>query len=130
MKRERGSVATSVYILGIIIVLAIMVLGTIIMGRRASKDTEEAVRKVSLLYLNELAGRREQVVENNLKSNINDIEVAVGLMTNEDISDLEHLQAYQARMKKLYTLEKFAFVDENGLIYTALGMQENIDDYS
>ena len=130
MKRERGSVATSVYILGIIIVLAIMVLGTIIMGRRASKDTEEAVRKVSLLYLNELAGRREQVVENNLKSNIKDIEVAVGLMTKEDISDLEHLQAYQARMKKLYTLEKFAFVDENGLIYTALGMQKNIDDYS
>ena len=51
-------------------------------------------------------------------------------MTDEDLSDLEHLQAYQARMKQLYTLEKFAFVDESGLIYTSLGMQDSISDYA
>ena len=50
-------------------------------------------------------------------------------MTEEDLSDLEHLQAYQARMKKLYRLDKFAFVDQDGRIYTALGMQDNIDEY-
>lgn len=51
-------------------------------------------------------------------------------MTDEDLSDLEHLQAYQPRMKQLYTLEKFAFVDESGLIYTSLGMQDSISDYT
>ena len=51
-------------------------------------------------------------------------------MTENDLSDITHLQAYQARMKKLYTLEKFAFIDTNGLIYTSLGTQDNIAEYN
>ena len=130
MDGERKGIATSVYLIGGVIVLLVMIIGTIILGRKASLDTENAVRKVSLLYLDELAGRREQVVENNLKNSIEDMLVAIDLMTEEDTSDIEHLQNYQSRMKKLYTLEKFAFVDTKGLIYTALGTQDNIDDYS
>ena len=42
---------------------------------------------------------------------------------------MEHLQAYQARMKRIYDLDKFAFVDTEGLIYTSLGTQTNIGDY-
>lgn len=121
---------TVVYIIGALLVLIIMVLGIIITGHKASVNTEEAVKKVSILYLDELAARREKVVENNLKSSIEDIEVAVGLMTDIDKSDVEHLQDYQARMKKLYNLEKFAFVNSKGTIYTALGTQENIEEYS
>ena len=119
----------SIYIIGGVLILIIMVFGTLILGRWANHDTEDAVRKVSLLYLDELAGRRVQVVENNLSRSIEDTRVAVNLMTDEDKSDIEHLQDYQARMKKLYKLDKFAFVDTNGRIYTALGMQDNISDY-
>ena len=82
-----------------------------------------------LLYLDELAGRREQVVSANLSKKIDDMNVAIGLMTDEDLSDEEHLQVYQARMKRIYNLEKFAFVDSDGLIYTSLGQQTNISDY-
>lgn len=121
---------TTIFIIGALVVLAIVIVGTILMGHRASGDTQEAVRKVSLLYLDELAGRREQVVENNLKRNIEVMEVAVALMEEDDTSSVEHLQNYQARMKKLYNLEKFAFVDTKGLIYTALGTQDNIGDYA
>ena len=32
-------------------------------------------------------------------------------------------------MKSLYELDKFAFVDTDGLIYTSLGTQDNIDEY-
>ena len=130
MKKERKRIATPIYIAGAVIVLAIIIVGSIVLGRSASKDTEETVRKVSLLYLVELAGRREQIVENNLRQSIENMQVAIGLMTEEDTSDIEHLQAYQARMKKLYNLEKFAFVDTKGRIYTALGIRENIDDYA
>jgi len=42
------------------------------MGAHARQDTEEAVRSVSLLYLDELAGRREQVVEDNLQEKNSD----------------------------------------------------------
>lgn len=129
MKNQQKK-TTSIYIIGALVFLAIMVIGTLIMGQRASADTEDAVHKVSMLYLDELAGRREQVVENNLQDSIEDIEIAVNLMTDDDTNSVDHLQEYQARMKKIYKLEKFAFVDTTGVIYTALGPQDNIDDYS
>ena len=115
--------------LGAALVAIILIVGTVWTGQSAQKDTESAVRQVSLLYLDELAGRREQVVENNLNDNINVIDIAIGMMTDDDLSDIEHLQAYQARMKQLFNLERFAFVDSDGLIYTALGTMNDIDQY-
>ena len=114
---------------GILIVALMLMLGTFWLGSSANKSTEEAVRNVSLFYLDELAGRREQVVDSNLQDSIRNLRVAVGLMNEDDLTDMESLQAYQARMKQLYNLEKFAFVDEDGLIYTSLGTQTDIDSY-
>ena len=116
-------------VIGAVIIAAILVFGTFWIGQTATKDTEKAVRSVSLLYLDELAGRREQVVANNLNDHIDIINMAIGMMTEEDLSDSEHLQAYQARMKLLFNLERFAFVDSDGLVYTALGTQQDIDQY-
>ena len=112
-----------------VIVAAIVVVGTMWMGSNARNDTESAVRSVSLLYLDELAGRREQVVANNLQGRIGDIEAALELLTPEDLQDEAHLQAYQARMKRLFLLERFAFVDEDGLIHTSTGIQTDLDQY-
>ena len=50
----------AVTIVGGIIVMLVLVLGTIWMGQNARRDNEEAVRSVSLLYLDELAGRCEE----------------------------------------------------------------------
>ena len=127
---NRNNRAIKIAIIGSILIALILVVSTLWMVQTARRDNEIAVKTVSLLYLDELAGRREQVVNNNLQNRIRDLQTAVGLMTEEDLSDLAHLQAYQARMKQLYVLEKFAFVDENGLIYTSLGPQDNIDEYS
>ena len=125
---KRNKTAAAALIGGIAVIL-ILVIGTIFTGRSASHDTKQAVHSVSLLYLDELAGRREQVVASNLKNNIEKIRKAVGLMTEEDLSDEQHLQQFQLRMRTLYELDKFAFVDIDGNIYTADGVQTNIDDY-
>ncbi|MBQ6385126.1 MAG: response regulator [Lachnospiraceae bacterium] len=117
-------------VIGGIVVALLLIVGTMWMGKSASVGTEEAVRSVSLLYLDELAERREQVVANNLEENISKIDTAIGLLTEEDLSDAEHLQQFQKRMKALLNLEKFAFVDTDGLIYTALGTQNDIDEYA
>ena len=130
MEQRRKSNIITAALLGGIVVAFILIVGTVWMGQSAKRDTEAAVHSVSLLYLDELAGRREQVVAANLQNKIVDMQTAIDLMTEEDLSDLEHLQAYQSRMKKLYTLEKFAFVDTEGRIYTSLGMQDNIDEYA
>ena len=115
---------------GILAVMIIMVAGTLWVGQSAKKSSDEAVRSVSLLYLDELAGRREQVVADNLNDTIHDLETAIELMDEDDLSDKKHLEAYQTKMKKLFNLEKFAFVDTDGLIYTSTGTQNNIEDYS
>ena len=116
---------------GIILILALLVLGTVWTTRAAQKETTDAVQSVSSLYLNELAGRREQVVAKNLKSNINVINIALGMIDEKDLRDLEHLQTYQRDIKQLFGLERFAFVDSDGLVYTAdEGVQDDIDKYS
>ncbi len=126
-KKRNKTILVSV-IVGVIVVLAFM-FGNLWLGRNAKEDTEKAVRSVSSLYLDELAGRREQVVERNLENRINDLQVAIGLMTEADLKDDESLQSYQSRMKQLYKLEAFAFVDTKGVIHTSLGNRDNIDDY-
>ncbi|MBE6016412.1 MAG: response regulator [Lachnospiraceae bacterium] len=130
MKQNRKNNTAVIAIVGSLIIAVILVVGTIWMGARARRDTEESVRSVSLLYLDELAGRREQVVEGNLQEKIHTIQVAIELMDDEDLSDKTHLEDYQTRMKKLYNLDKFAFVDTDGLIYTSTGIEDNIDEYS
>ena len=126
---NRKKTTTMTAILGGVVLVLILVFGSIWTGRSARTDTESAVHSVSLLYLDELAGRREQVVAGNMQEKIDVIETALEMMTEDDLSDPEHLQAYQAKMKKLFVLEKFAFVDTDGLIYTSLGTQTDIDQY-
>ena len=126
MKRSKS---VTVGLIGGVLVLLILALSSVWMGRNAKRETEEAVRSVSLLYLDELAGRREQVVAGNLERRTGDLQTALSLMSEEDLKDSAHLQAYQSRMKQLFHLEKFAFVDTHDRIYTSLGMQDNIGDY-
>ena len=130
MEGVRKNRTTLIVIIGSIILAVLMIAGTFWMGRSAKQDTENAVRSVSLLYLDELSGRREQVVENNLQSRIDTIQVAIDLMNEEDLSDAEHLAAYQKHMVQLFSLDKFAFVDTEGVIYTWRGLQDNIEDYA
>ena len=130
MSKERNTHITLVAIIGSIVLLAILVGGTVWTAQRAHKDTADAARSVSLLYLDELAGRREQVMENNLQDNINDVRTAVSLLSDDDLSDLDHMRNYQRNMKRLLNLERFAFVDADGLIYTAdEGVRDEIDLY-
>ncbi|MCR5650387.1 MAG: response regulator [Lachnospiraceae bacterium] len=126
---ERRTGVIQAAVAGCIIVAAILIIGTIWTGKSASRDAEKAVRNVSLLYLDELAGRREQVVASTLEDYAKDMDVAIGLIDKSDLESVEALREYQARMKQLYGLEKFAFVDENGLIYTSRGTRTDIDRY-
>lgn len=116
-------------VIGCVIVAAVLLFGTIIAGRSASEDTESAVHAVSLMYLDELAARRAQVVSSTLSNYVASMDSAVGLLTPQDLSSVANLQAYQARMKQLYGLEKFAFVDSDGVIYTSRGTRTDIQLY-
>ena len=120
-----------VTVASIVILVALQAGGMVLLAGNAHKDALDAARSVSLLYLDELAGRREQVVEDNLNNNINVIDIAIQILTEEDLSDLSHMRDYQRRVKKFFSLERFAFVDEAGNIYTAdEGIRRETDRYS
>ena len=87
MKSAMYKHTTKIAIIGSLVLAIVLVAGTIWMGQSAKNSTEDAVRSVSLLYLDELAGRREQVVEDNLQDKVKTIRVAIDLMTEEDLSD-------------------------------------------
>lgn len=129
-KLRDNRIIMSLLIMGGVIVAGILIIGMLLTGRKASEDTNAAVRNVSLLYLDELAGRREQVVESVLNDYTMNIDIALGLLEKGDLSSTDSFQSYQARMKQLYGFEKFAFVDTNGLIYTSRGRRTDIDTYA
>ncbi len=58
MENSRSSRTTLIAIIGGIFLTVILIGGTVWMGQSARKDTVAAVRSVSLLYLDELAGSR------------------------------------------------------------------------
>ena len=119
-----------IVILSVVIMAAILYISNTWTVQSAHRSTEEAVHSVSDFYLQELAERREQVVASTLSSHIENIYTAIGLLEMQDLTDLFHLMMFQARIEKLYELEKFAFVDTDGLIYTSFGIRRNIQDYS
>ncbi len=131
MENGKTTRTALITILGCVLLALILIGGTIKTGTSAHKDTADAVRSVSLMYLDELAGRREQVVEEKLNDNIKVINIAVELIESEDLNDLDHMRAYQRDMKKLFKLKRFAFVDEDSMVYTAdEGIQNDIKEYS
>ena len=129
MKNKKKNAGILAAVISIIALGLVFIAGTVIMGQNSRKDTERAVRSVSMLYLSELAGRREQVVSNNLKDRIQDMETAIDLLSDRDLKDKSSLEAYQTVMKRQFRLERFAFVDSEGLIYTSTGIQTDIDSY-
>ena len=119
MRNGKKNETLAVSLTGGIVIILILVLGTLWSGHQAKRDTEEAARAVSLLYLDELAGRREQVVEKNLEGYQEKIRVALEQMDSEHFGSEDSLREYQERMIRLLHLENFAFIDSDSVIHTA-----------
>ena len=130
MENEQKNGLMKAAVIGGIIVALILIVGTFWSGNSAGEDTENAVRTVSLMYLDELAARREQVIASALTNYTRNIDNALSLMTRDDLSSVEKLRAYQSKIKTIYNFEKFAFVADDGLIYTAMGTRSDISIYN
>ena len=92
MKREdtSGKNVMLMAVIGGVVILAVFLLGTVWSVNTAARETNDAVRSVSLLYLDELAGRREQVVASNLQRSIDDMGVAIELMDENEQKPESH----------------------------------------
>ena len=105
-------------LMGAVIVVLIVAAATLWMSAGARRATDDAVEKVSEFYLDELAGRRSQVVSRFFDTKADQIQRALALMTQEDLSSQQALRSFIGRVEALYGLELFAVVDEDNVVYT------------
>ncbi|MDE6905996.1 MAG: response regulator [Lachnospiraceae bacterium] len=96
----------------------------------SQRATSQAVNRVSEFYLEELAGRRAQVVSEELKNNFTYIENVLDILDDSNLKSQETLRRFLGKMKKLYSLDKFALVDENGIVYTEHSTVSGLSHYN
>ena len=117
-------------ILGGLIIAAILLVTTVWVSGTARTGTREAVGRISEFYLEELAGRRAQVVSGELNTHFTYIENALGILEPADLASQESLCRFLGRVRRLYGVEKFALVDADGIVYTEHSVTSGLSRYS
>ena len=117
-------------IVGGSLIAAILLITTIWVSNSARVSTNQAVNKVSEFYLEELAGRRAQVVTEELKNNFAYIKNALEVLEDSNLQTQEELRTFLGEVKRLYGVDKFALVDENGIVYTEHSTTSGLSSYN
>lgn len=98
------------------ILLLIMTLRT---ADTTQEVTDNAVDKISHFYIEEIAKNRASLISNELDKKYNYVNNALDIISQKDLESPKALRNYLGNMRKLYNMDTFALVDENGLVYTS-----------
>lgn len=120
---------TAKAVAGGIMVALLLLVTTIWVSNGSRTGTSQAVSRISEFYLEELAGRRAQVVAEELNTRFSYMENAVAIMDDEDLESQETMRKFFGKVKKLCGFNKFALVDENGIVYTEYTTTSGYDQY-
>ena len=128
---EKQKRKTAVYaIIGGSIIVSLLLLTSIWVSSMARAGTSQAVSRVSEFYLEELAGRRAEVVSEELKNGFAYMKNALEILDESDLESEETLQEFLGKVKKLYGIDRFALVNENGIVYTEHDTTSGFSKYS
>lgn len=114
--QKKQTIAFAVW--GGLIIATILLITTVWVTSRARAGTRQAVNRISEFYLEELAGRRALVVSEELKNNFFYMKNAMSILEEGDLESQETLRHFLGKIKRLYGVDKFALVDEHGIVYT------------
>ena len=126
-KQRQQTVVSALW--GGLIVAAILLITTVWVTTSAQTSTSQAVTRVSEFYLEELAGRRAQVVAEELKNNFAYMDRALSVMESSDLESQESLRRFLGKVKQLYGVDKFALVDQHGVVYTRNSTTSGLSRY-
>ena len=105
-------------VIGSLLIMASLMAFTFWSSRQTSNATNEAVSAVSSFYLEAMADRRAKLIINQINNNFDQMEKAVAYIKEENIQSIEELRAVIGKMKSLLSLNRFALVDEDNVVYT------------
>ena len=115
--------------LGALIIAVILVGSSLAVGRFAQIQTNETVYSLTEFYLEELAERRTDVVTANLNERKLQMEAAISGITEENLESERTLREYLSFIQSLNSLDMFAIVDEDGMVYTATNTYAGISRF-
>ena len=115
---------------GAVIIVSILLITSVWVSESARKGTKQAVDQVSGFYLEELAGRGARVVSDELNGHIIQMENALDILEDYNLESEETLRNFLGKVRKLYRVDKFALVDENGIVYTQHSTTSGLSRYS
>ena len=104
--------------IGSVLIMVMVIANTYWASRQAISSTNQAVTAVSAFYLESMAERRAMTITNFINNNFDYMEKAVNVIDEENIESQEELRAAIGRMKTLLSLNRFALVDEDDIVYT------------
>ena len=129
IKEKQRKQAVIYAVTGGIIIAAILFATMAWVSNKARNSTNLAVSRVSDFYLEELAGRRAQVVSEELNTHLTYIENALTVLEDSDLESQETLREFLGKVKMLYGVDMFGLVDENGTVYTEQSASSGLDGY-
>ncbi|MCR4849628.1 MAG: diguanylate cyclase [Lachnospiraceae bacterium] len=119
MKRQitrRSFILTA--IIGGILLMTMVIINTYISYEQTVTATNEAVSEVSSFYLEAMADRRAKTITNLINSNFEQMEKAVDYINSAKIGSKKELRATIGDLKALLSLNRFALVDNDNIVYT------------
>ena len=105
-------------VIGSALVMAVLAFSTIWASRKTISTTDEAVSAVSSFYLEAMADQRARTIDNLINNNFEHMNTALTVIRDEDIRSQEELRNMLGQIKTLLSLNRFALVDENNIVYT------------
>ena len=120
MKRKRitEKTVTITAAIGSVLIKVMVIANTYWASRQAISSTNQAVSAVSAFYLESMADRRAKTITNLINNNFTYMEKAVSVIDDEKIETQDDLRETIGRMKNLLSLNRFALVDEDNIVYT------------
>ena len=120
MKRKRitEKAVTITAAIGSALIMIMVIANTYWAYKQAISSTNQAVSAVSAFYLESMADRRAKTITNLINNNFDYMEKAVSVIDDEKIESQEDLREAIGRMRRLLSLNRFALVDEDDIVYT------------
>jgi diguanylate cyclase (GGDEF)-like protein len=103
---------------GCLLVISLILSLLLWTSKRLIFSTDKAVSAVSSFYLEAMADRRSKTITNLIDNNFDMMAKAVDFIDDEQIESTEEFRNTIGRVKSLLSLSRFAFVDEDDVVYT------------
>ncbi|MBO7354409.1 MAG: diguanylate cyclase [Lachnospiraceae bacterium] len=120
MKKIRITTRTVIVtaVIGSVLLITFIIASMLRSYRQTVSVTNEAVSSVSSFYLEAMADRRAKTITNLINNNFEYMKKALSFIEEEGIESQEDLRTSLGKVKTLLSLNRFALVDEDDIVYT------------